>query len=48
MGKSKATLNIDSELHRDLKIEAAKLGMKLSELAEKLLKEGLDKIQERK
>lgn len=47
MGKSKATLNIDSELHRNLKIEAAKLGIKISELAEKLIKEGLDRIRKR-
>lgn len=41
MAKNKATLNIDPELHRDLKIEAAKKGLKISELAEQLMKEGL-------
>lgn len=40
----KATLNIDPEIHRQLKIEAAKRGMKISELAEQLLREGLKKI----
>lgn len=43
MAKGKATLNIDPELHRDLKVEAAKKGQKISELAEQLLKEGLKK-----
>ena len=37
----KATLNIDPELHRQLKIEAATRAVKLSEFAEQLLKEGL-------
>lgn len=41
MAKHKATLNIDPELHQDLKIEAAKQGKKISELAEQLMKEGL-------
>jgi predicted HicB family RNase H-like nuclease len=45
MAKDKATLNIDPELHRELKIEAAKQGQKISELAERLLKEGLRKIK---
>ena len=40
----KATLNIDPEIHRQLKIEAAKRGMRISELAEQLLREGLKKI----
>jgi predicted HicB family RNase H-like nuclease len=39
------TLNIDPELHRELKIEAAKQGMKLSELVEQLLREGLKKTK---
>ena len=43
MSKSKATLNIDPKLHRELKIEAAKSGLKISELAEDILKEGLEK-----
>jgi len=43
MGKGKATLNIDPELHRELKIEAAKRGMKIGELAERLLRDGLKK-----
>lgn len=45
MAKDKATLNIDPELHRDLKIEAAKQGLKISELAERLMKEGLRKTR---
>ena len=45
MAKDKATLNIDPELHRDLKIEAAKQGKKISELAERLMKEGLRKTR---
>ncbi len=43
MAKDKATLNIDPELHRDLKIEAAKQGVKIGDLAEKLLRDGLKK-----
>jgi predicted HicB family RNase H-like nuclease len=43
MAKNKATLNIDPELHRELKIEAAKQGLKISKLTEILLKEGLKK-----
>ena len=45
MAKDKATLNIDPELHRELKIEAAKRGMKISELVEQLLREGLRKAR---
>ena len=45
MAKNKATLNIDPELHRELKIEAAKQGMKIGELAERLMKEGLKKTR---
>jgi predicted HicB family RNase H-like nuclease len=45
MAKDKATLNIDPELHRELKIEAARRGVKISELAEQLLKEGLGKAK---
>lgn len=45
MAKDKATLNIDPGLHRELKIEAAKRGVKISELAEQLLKEGLRKTR---
>lgn len=45
MAKDKATLNIDPELHRDLKIEAAKRRIKISELAERLMKEGLRKTR---
>jgi len=41
----KATLNIDPEIHRELKIEAAKRGIKISELAEQILKNGLKKIR---
>lgn len=43
MAKDKATLNIDPNLHHELKIAAAKRRMKISELAEKFLKEGLKK-----
>jgi len=43
MAKTKATLNVDPKLHQELKIEAAKRGAKISELAERLLKEGLKK-----
>lgn len=43
MAKNKATLNIDPELHRELKIAAARRGMKISELVERLLKEDLRK-----
>ncbi|MBA7501636.1 hypothetical protein ES706_00209 [subsurface metagenome] len=43
MAKDKATLNIDPELHRELRIEAAKRGIKISELTERLLREGLKK-----
>lgn len=45
MAKNKATLNIDPELHRNLKIEAAKRGLKIGELAEQFLKEGLRKTK---
>ena len=45
MAKDKATLNIDPKLHRELKIESAKRGMKISELAEQLMKEGLNKAR---
>ena len=45
MAKDKATLNIDPELHRELKIEAAKRGVKISELVEQLLKQGLRKTR---
>lgn len=45
MAKDKATLNIKPELHRELKIEAAKQGLKISELAERLMKEGLRKTR---
>jgi predicted HicB family RNase H-like nuclease len=41
MAKNKATLNINPELHRELKIEAAKQGLKISDIAEKLLRKGL-------
>jgi len=43
MAKDKATLNIDPELHRDLKVEAAKQGLKISDLAERFLRDGLKK-----
>jgi len=42
---NKATINIDASLHKMLKIEAAKSDLKISELAESLLKEGLTKKQ---
>ena len=45
MAKDKATLNIDPDLHRELKIEAAKQGLKISDLAERLMKEGLKKTR---
>jgi predicted HicB family RNase H-like nuclease len=45
MAKDKATLNIDPKLHRELKVEAAKQGLKISDLAERFLREGLKKIQ---
>jgi len=41
MIKRKATLNIDPELHRKLKVEAARRGVKLGEFAEQLLRKGL-------
>ena len=41
----KATLNIDPELHRELKVEAARRGKKINELVERLLREGLRKKQ---
>ena len=41
MAKNKATLNIDPELHQELKIEAAKKRMKISELVERIIKKGL-------
>lgn len=47
MAKDKATLNIDPELHRKLKVEAAMQGEKISEFAERLLKEGLSKPAKR-
>ena len=43
MAKDKATLNINPELHRELKIEAAKQGKTISEFVQRLLKEGLRK-----
>jgi predicted HicB family RNase H-like nuclease len=43
MAKDKATLNIDPGLHKELKVEAAKQGMKIGELAERFLREGLKK-----
>lgn len=46
MKKEKATLKINRELHRELKIEAAKERMKMSELAERLLRNGLRKSHE--
>jgi predicted HicB family RNase H-like nuclease len=45
MAKDKATLNIPPELHRELKIEAAKQGLKIGDLAGKLLREGLKKAR---
>jgi predicted HicB family RNase H-like nuclease len=45
MAKDKATLNIAPELHRELKIEAAKQGLKISELVQRLLREGLRKAR---
>lgn len=45
MAKDKATLNIDPELHRELKVEAAKQGVKISEFVQELLKEGLRKTK---
>lgn len=45
MAKGKATLNIDPELHRELKIEAAKRRVKIGDLVELLLKEGLKKTR---
>lgn len=43
MAKTKATLNIDPELHQELKVEAAKRRLKISELAELLIRGGLRK-----
>ena len=43
MQREKATLNINPELHKELKIEAAKREMKIGDLAEKFLKEALRK-----
>lgn len=45
MTKNKATLNIDPELHRELRIEAAKQGIKIGELTEKLIRDGLKKTR---
>jgi len=45
MAKDRATLNIDPKLHRELKIEAARRGVKIGDLAEQLLKEGLRKTK---
>lgn len=45
MAKDKATLNIRPKLHRELRIEAAKRGVKISDLAEKFLNEGLRKTK---
>lgn len=45
MTYKKATLNLDPELHWKLKSEAVKRRMKLGELAELLLKEGLKKFE---
>lgn len=47
MAKNKATLNIDPELHRELKIEAARQGKKINEFSERLLREGLSKFVKR-
>ncbi len=41
MAKNKATLNINPDLHRELKIEAAKQGTTIAELGEKFLRKGL-------
>lgn len=43
MAKDKATLNIDPKLHQELKIEAAKQGVKIGDLAEQLIREGIKK-----
>jgi predicted HicB family RNase H-like nuclease len=45
MAKDKATLNINPELHRELKVEAAKQGVKIGELAEQFIRECLKKKQ---
>lgn len=45
MAKDKATLNISPELHRELRIEAAKQGVKIGDLTERLLREGLKKVK---
>jgi predicted HicB family RNase H-like nuclease len=45
MAKDKATLNVNPDLHRELKVEAAKRGVKISDLAEQLLREGLKKTR---
>ena len=37
------TVIIDNDLHKQLKIEALKQGMKLKELVEKILKSGIKK-----
>ncbi|GAI62517.1 unnamed protein product, partial [marine sediment metagenome] len=41
MAKNKATLNIDPGLHQEIKVEAAKRGLKINELAERLMRGGL-------
>lgn len=46
MTKTTRSLYIDADLHRDLKIEAAKRDMTMSDLAELLLKEGLKKSRQ--
>ena len=43
MAKNKATLNIDPRLHQEIKVEAAKQGLKIGELAERLMRGGLRK-----
>ncbi len=43
MSKRHSTLNINPELHKELKIEAAKQGVKIGDLGEQFIREGLKK-----
>jgi len=47
MTKNKATLNINPELHRQLKIEASKQGIRIYELVERILREGLIQVRKK-
>ena len=44
----KSTMKIDANLHKDVKIEAAKQSMSLGDLAEALISDGLKRLRARK